>query len=77
MSDPIHPEFASAAEERVHAELEVVRMPAAEADSVVAQRVARTLRWQALVLVPMTVAVSVFAGVAEAAKTVLDAGAGP
>lgn len=76
MSDEgdLGPEFATPAEESLHGQLEVVRedppVPAADLIS----EVAATLRWQALVVIPITAVLSIAGGIVNGLRTLIRPG---
>lgn len=58
-------EFASPAEESLHGQLEVVRDQPPSGGTDLARVVSTTLRWQAIVLVPVTAVLALVGGVVD------------
>lgn len=67
-SGDLGPEFATPAEAALHGRLEVVREDPPRGGAHLSNEVGRTLRWQALVIVPMTAALALAGGVADAVR---------
>lgn len=61
-------EFTSAAERELHRKLEVVRADAPVPGTELEGSVARTLRWQALIVVPVTAGLAIAGGVVAAVR---------
>ncbi len=67
-------EFDSVAERELHRTLDVVRSDPPTAEPNLGERVARTLHWQALVVVPLTAGLALAGGVASGLRTLARGG---
>lgn len=73
MTDPGEAEFASASEEDLHTKLEVVRRSPPTPVGHVATAITRTLRWQALLVVPVTGALAIAGGLVGGVRVLFGA----
>lgn len=64
-------EFASPAEESLHGQLEVVRDLPPSGGTDLARVVSRTLRWQAIVLVPVTAVLALAGGMVDGLRALV------
>lgn len=65
-------EFTSPAESSLHGQLAVLREDPPSARGDLTAHVSRTLRWQALLVVPVTAALALAGGVVEGVRALVD-----
>lgn len=68
MTEPSGAEFASRTEEELHQTLDVVRRDSPRPGAELTPSIVRTLRWQAMLVVPMTTVLAMAGGLVNGAR---------
>lgn len=69
--DDLGPEFATRAEESLHEQLAVVRADPPQPGTDLSREVTQTLRWQALLVVPIAAVASIAGGILDGLRSLL------